>query len=403
MTDVSPPVGRTARLSRVILRNYRSIAACDVALGPLTFLVGPNGAGKSSFLDGLRLVSEALRTSLDHALRDRGGVAEVRRRSSGHPTNFGIRLEFILADGRPGHFAFEVGARTAGAYVVQTEQCAVGHEQYRVEQGVVKVAPAAVSPPAADDRLYLVNAAGLPSFRPVFDLLSTMGFYSLNPDRIRDLQPPDKGDLLARDGSNLASVLGRLAQVDSGKTKARIEEYLSKIVPGIESVDRVAVGHMETLQFRQRVEGAEHPWRFNAINMSDGTLRALGVLVALFQARVDRRIPVVGVEEPEVALHPAAAGLLRDALREGSRQVQVIVTSHSPDLLDDPSIDDSQVFAVVNIDGTSRIARLDAASRSILHDRLYTAGEMLRTNQLAPDLDAVPGPEQLRLFEVAAP
>lgn len=403
MTDVSPPPGRTARLSRVILRNYRSIAACDVTLGPLTFLVGPNGAGKSSFLDGLRLVSEALRTSLDHALRDRGGVAEVRRRSSGHPTNFGIRLEFILADGRPGHFAFEVGARAAGAYVVQAEQCSVGHEQYRVEQGVVKVAPAAVSPPAADDRLYLVNAAGLPSFRPVFDLLSTMGFYSLNPDRIRDLQPPDKGDLLARDGSNLASVLGRLGQVDSGRTKTRIEEYLSKIVPGIESVDRVAVGHMETLQFRQRVEGAEHPWRFNAINMSDGTLRALGVLVALFQARVDRRIPVVGVEEPEVALHPAAAGLLRDALREGSRQVQVIVTSHSPDLLDDPSIDDSQVFAVVNIDGTSRIARLDAASRSILHDRLYTAGEMLRTNQLAPDLEAVPGPEQLRLFDVAAP
>ncbi len=399
MADVSPPEGRTARLSRVILRNYRSIAGCDVSLGPLTFLVGPNGAGKSSFLDGLRLVSEALRTSLDHALRDRSGVAEVRRRSSGHPTNFGIRLEFILADGRPGHFAFEVGARAAGAYVVQTEQCTVGHEQYRVEQGIVKIAPAAVSPPASDDRLYLVNAAGLPSFRPVFDLLSTMGFYSLNPDRIRDLQSPDKGDLLARDGSNLASVLGRLAQVDSGRTKARIEEYLSKIVPGIEAVDRIAVGHMETLQFRQRVEGAEHPWRFNAINMSDGTLRALGVLVALFQARVDGRIPVVGVEEPEVALHPAAAGLLRDALREGSRQVQVIVTSHSPDLLDDTSIDDRQVFAVVNSEGTSRIARLDAASRSILRDHLYTAGEMLRTNQLAPDLDAVPGPEQLRLFD----
>lgn len=66
----------------------------------------------------------------------------------------------------------------------------------------------AASPPAAvNDCLYLVNASGLPEFRPLYDALSHMGFYSLNPDRIRDLQFPDPGDLLARDGSNIASVL----------------------------------------------------------------------------------------------------------------------------------------------------------------------------------------------------
>jgi predicted ATPase len=208
---------------------------------------------------------------------------------------------------------------------------------------------------------------------------------------------------LARDGSNLASVLGRLRKVDGGQTKSRVEEYLSSIVPGVEGVEQITVGHMETLEFRQRVQGAEHPWRFNAINMSDGTLRALGILVALFQARLDRRIPVVGIEEPEVALHPAAAGLLRDALREGARQVQVIVTSHSPDLLDDPSVTDEQIYAVVNRDGTTSIGKLDEASRSALRDRLYTAGEMLRKNQLTPDPDAAVQPGQLRLFEDVDP
>lgn len=402
MNEPTPNGGRAPRLTRVVLRNYRSIAGCDVAVGPLTFLVGPNGAGKSNFLDALRLVTDSLRTSLDHALRDRGGVAEVRRRSSGHPTNFGIRIDFVLSNGVPGHFAFEIGARAGGAYVVQTEQCVVGRDRYRVAQGVLEVQPAPVSPPAVDDRLYLVNAAGLPAFRAAFDLLSTMGFYNLNPDRIRALQPPDKGELLSRDGSNLASVLGRLRKVDGGNTKRRVEEYLSKIVPGIESVEQVTVGHMETLEFRQHVAGAEHPWRFNAINMSDGTLRALGILVALFQARIDRRIPVVGIEEPEVALHPAAAGLLRDALREGSRQVQVVVTSHSPDLLDDDGVEESQLFAVVNREGTTHIAHLDEASRSAVRERLYTAGEMLRADQLAPDLATVPEPSQLKLFEAAS-
>ena len=71
-------------LSRVVLRNYKSISHCDVRLGPLTFLVGANGSGKSNFLDSLHLVRDALAGSLDNALNERGGLAEVRRRSSGH-------------------------------------------------------------------------------------------------------------------------------------------------------------------------------------------------------------------------------------------------------------------------------------------------------------------------------
>ena len=61
-------------ITRVVLKNYKSIARCDVRLRPLMFLVGPNGSGKSNFLDALRFVSDALNTSLDHALRDRGGI-----------------------------------------------------------------------------------------------------------------------------------------------------------------------------------------------------------------------------------------------------------------------------------------------------------------------------------------
>ena len=78
-------------ITRVVLKNYKSIAACDVRLQPLTFLVGRNGAGKSNFLDALRFVADALNSSLGHAIRDRGGINDVRRRSRGHPNHFGIR------------------------------------------------------------------------------------------------------------------------------------------------------------------------------------------------------------------------------------------------------------------------------------------------------------------------
>ena len=96
-------------ITRVALRNYKSIAACDITLAPLTILVGPNGAGKSNFIDALQFTAQALRYSLDHALRERGGINEVRRRSRGHPNHFGVRLEFKLSSAT-GWYAFEVGA-----------------------------------------------------------------------------------------------------------------------------------------------------------------------------------------------------------------------------------------------------------------------------------------------------
>jgi predicted ATPase len=395
-------------LTRVALKNFKSLAACNVTLGPLTFLVGPNGAGKSNFLDALRFVTDSLRTSLEHALRDRGGINEVRRRSAGHPNHFGLRLWFTLPSGEVGHYAFRLGARPQGGFEVQDEECKIhppdapGEVHYfRIKSGEV-IENTQRGPAAAIDRLFLVSASGLAAFRPVYEALSRMGFYSLNPDQIRDLQSPDAGELLARDGSNITSVLAQLKKNNPSR-KLRIEEYLSKVVPGVQGVDVKVVGPKETLEFRQRVAGLKDPWSFLAANMSDGTVRAFGILVALFQSGngAGPRVPLVGIEEPEIALHPAAAGLLLDGLREASRSTQVIVTSHSGDLLDDEKLDASSILAVYAEGGSTHIAPLDQTGRSALLNRLYTPGELLRMDQLRPDPDAAPKKvdKQLRLFD----
>lgn len=110
-------------ITRVRLSNYKSIEKCDVRLRPLLFLVGPNGSGKSNFLDALRFVADALDKTLDHALRDRGGIKEVRRRSGGHPNHFTIKLNFKLSDGTVGDYTFRIGAQPQGGYEVQSEEC----------------------------------------------------------------------------------------------------------------------------------------------------------------------------------------------------------------------------------------------------------------------------------------
>jgi predicted ATPase len=390
-------------LTRVRLRNYKSIGACDVELAQLAFLVGPNGSGKSNFLDALRFVSESLGFSLDHALRDRGGISEVRRRSGGHPTHFGVRLDFRLPESE-GHYAFTVGAQPKGGYVVQREEASTTslkasgeRASFVVEDGRLVEATVSTLPAPTSDRLLLVTASGLSQFRPMYDALSGMAFHNLNPEAIRQLQPADPGDRLRHDGGNLAAVVARL-EAASPELKKRLEEYLARVVTGVSGVSAIQVGHMSTLRFMQQVSGAKNPWNFVAHSMSDGTLRALGVLASLFLPPNGSSPRLVGIEEPEVALHPAAAGILTDALRDASERVQVLVTSHSPDLLDDGSIPHESILAVVSEHGDTRIGPLDEAGRSILHEHLYTAGELLRMDQLRPD-PALSQPRQLELFD----
>ncbi|MEU1281114.1 AAA family ATPase [Streptomyces sp. NPDC005805] len=382
-------------LTRVRLRHYRSIAAANVELGRLLLLVGPNGSGKSNFLDALRLVSESLQTSLDQALRTRGGVSEVRRRSTGHPTHFSIDLSFESPE-FSGEYGFEVGAVKGLGYRISKEYCTVSSDprgdngplparaHFRVESGQLTEHSEPVMPPATEQRLYLVSAAGLEVFRPIFDGLAGMSVFSLNPDVIRQPQTPDAGEFLHRDGSNIASVLHRLERSERGRQdKARIESYLQNIVPGMHGVSRSELGNWETLVFNQDVPGAKNPWRFQAQSVSDGTLRALGVLVSLF-AGTGSTLSTVGIEEPESALHPAAAGVLLDALRDASERRQVIVTSHSPDLLDRDDFTLKEIRAVRSIAGDTRIGELDEAGALALREHLYTPGELLRNDQLLP-------------------
>jgi predicted ATPase len=223
-----------------------------------------------------------------------------------------------------------------------------------------------------------------------------MSFLNPVPELMRVPQPPDPGDLLMRDGRNVASAFERLGR-QSADARQRVEEYLSRVVPGTRGAKVVRALGMETLAFLQDVAGQKDPWQFNALSMSDGTLRAFAALVALFRPNGSPQ-SLLALEEPEIALHPAAAGILLDALEEASINRQILVTTHSPDLLDNPKIDTDRIRAVVLDKGQTQIGPLDKPGRTALQEHLYTAGELLRLAQLAPDPETS-GARQLALFE----
>lgn len=370
-------------LTRVVLHNYKSIAACDVRLGALTYLVGPNGAGKSNFLDALHLVADALKMSLAAALNARWGVAHLLHRNAVQAGYLGIRLEFRLPDGRAGHYALMMRPSESAGFIISAEECSIGADSYQVVDGVLKSSTIMPFPAVSQDRLALVAVSGIPVFRAVFDALASMSIYNPNPQFMRMQQMQQDGRSLLGDGANIAAVLGYLRQAH-GDVLNLIEDYLRLIVPGVQMVERTAVGPMETVLFRQNIEGQVSAL-FYANNMSDGTLRALAVLTALFQ-RNDASTPqLVGLEEPETALHPGAFAAVREAIVRASEQRQVIVVSHSPDLLDDVDLQPEAVLAVTSVAGATLITALDKGSRDAVETKLWSLGELLRLGQLSAD------------------
>lgn len=312
-------------LHRVRLENYKSIAHCDVELQDLTFLVGPNGAGKSNFLMALALLAiYQLIPNQEH---------------------LGEKFDFIVI--RRGESRASLTAYT------NHEQVSIHIEKDKTLQ-------------------YKGN-------------LSNMGnvaymYYDFIPSHYKEPQKSNDTSIsLLHHGEGVANIISFM-QNHTPTVLETITKFLRAITPEIERVWVLQAGGYDILQFS--CVGSETP--FNASQMSDGTLHALGVLTAIFHAK-SAGIALLGIEEPEAGLHPAAARVLREALIEASEEVQIIVTSHSPDLLDSPDIHPDSILAVVRENGETKIGPIDAASRKTLDEHLFTAGELLRLNQLEPE------------------
>lgn len=76
-----------------------------------------------------------------------------------------------------------------------------------------------------------------------------------------------------------------------------------------------------------------------------------------------------------------------------------MVTSHSPELLDDPKWKPDEIRVVEMRAGATAIGPLDGPTREALREKLMTAGELMRANQLTLDATSVPKGSQLNLFD----
>ena len=389
------------------LKNFKSVKAAEIDLDPLTIFVGPNASGKSNILNSLRFLKRALQEQLMAAVNAEGGIQSVRHKVSGRgrPPKVGMSVRFGLEINKElavVEYGFELKARRDAEFEVNRERCVVwaGHgvsrsilAQFDRQGSELKMPEKFPVPRLASHRLALPLLTGIENFARVFDALTSVQVYAISPAIIREPQDPDAGDRLESDAHNLASVLADM-KIRRKKTYSRLMEYLTNAVPGNPHINPKRQGNKLGLELVQQV--AEHKTlAFDAYEMSDGTLRLLAILTAIHQ----RSSPLaIAIEEPEATIHPGALGVLLDALRANQERTQILISTHSTDVLDRKDIRARSIRLVQWQNGVTRVAEMGRASRESVEEGLMTAGELLRANALRTDSLASVSEPSVTLF-----
>ena len=373
---------------RQIGLGFRSVYWQEVELANPTFVVGQNGSGKSNFADAFAFLAEAMSSPLPAVIERRGGFSAVSHRTSARGRS-NLTLSVMLAkpdsDTTEADYYVDLRPRKGNDFEVAEEVCIVSRSdgsQDGFRRRTVKGSPKwdmgvkSLAPAVEPNALALPLIGGDKRFRAVRSFLSDMRTYRIEPQKLRDPQDPDGGRGLRSDGRNAASVLREIRRRPEDRT--RVCQLLESVVPGTVDVRPKKHGNKLTLEFSQNRVGAE-PIKFEAFSMSDGTLRVLGLITAVFQ----RPAPsLLVIEEPEASMHPGALGSILDVLRLASRSMQVVVTTHSPDILDAKWIEDRHLRILSWEHGRTRIAHVSQAVRTALAQHLMGAGELLRSNAL---------------------
>ncbi|MGO9567249.1 MAG: AAA family ATPase [Desulfomonilaceae bacterium] len=388
------------RIKSVEITNFKSLSDVRVDLEPFTVFVGANASGKSNFIDALAFVQECLADSVEGALNRRGGWGHVINRArdlTSGATFPGIRFDLTIELPRDvtAEYTFEIDTQVedlSRPFSIAYESCVLQDPggitaEFQVGRGEFSKPIPGIKPRISADNLALRVVSGVEEFEPLWEFLYSMRFYDINPGKLREPQIPDAGMFLKRDGSNAPSVLERIRRRASGIWEnppevQLVTKLLSAACPGIHGVATRSVDNKETLAFYQDI-GLEEPEDFDALDMSDGTLRVLGLALSVLQP-----LPkVVGIEEPEASVHPALLEMIMEILMSASNEKQVLITTHSPEVLDQKELKDSQIRMVYLKRGQTAIAPLSDSTREVIRDRLYSPGELLKMNEIGPDDD----------------
>ena len=386
-------------------------------------LVGANGTGKSNFIDAIRFMKDAVQFDLDRAVSERHGIDSIRQWSPRKPYNVKVELGLRRSKERHGKYAVTLASQRGNFQIVReeaewnevTDRFSIADPNdpdypgepipteictrlIRNRDGSVELEETTdgrkeekTANMEFKDELLLSGSAGVFTRYPWFRIpglryfgirglsaeLHNIETYSIFPNVLRTPQTPSVDSRLHSNGDNLTSIFKTMSRNKRGSVaRAEITDSLKKIMPNLDSIIIQSVGGLMVPAFRvKESDGTRHD--FNVSQISDGTLRVLGLLTALYQPD---RPSVIALEEPEQTVNPAVLAVIAEAIKDVGTKSQVLVTTHSPHFID--QFEPEEIRAVEMVKSLTKVSPIADAQLHVVRERLFTLGELMTVEGL---------------------
>lgn len=341
------------------VQGYRSLKKVHWAPGNLNVLIGPNGSGKSNILRVLEMISISARSQLGKYIQRAGGMDPLLWDGTAESIHFSIKaspsdknrsvekdsLTYDMTIERIGkgstyriahellrnYYRVEKGERDKPFKMIErTPRSAVVFDEH-------ERAPLITPAESIIEEESLLSLASGPFFanRFVPPFQAYLAGWSIYHDLHVNMDAPIRQPTIARhetrvepDGQNLMSVLHTLY---TGNRDFKNDINLAMRAAFGEDFDELIFPPAADQRIQLRVRWKTLSREQSAADLSDGTLRFLFLLTVL--ASPDPA-PLIAIDEPETGLHPSMLPIIAEYAVDASDRTQVILTTHSPQLLD---------------------------------------------------------------------
>ncbi len=371
------------RIERMTIKNFRVFRDVTIErIPPLAFFVGANGSGKSTFFDVFGFLRDALQHNVSVAVSRRGGMKELRSREQDGGDIF-LEIKFREeAEGPLVTYQISV-AEQEGRVSVAHEALKYRRGQYgqpwnflnfQHGEGYAVTNEAEYGVPEAEmnrefqkldspDILAIKGLGQFERFKVVSAFRRLIERWHLSDFHIHVARPSQEdgyAEHLSPQGDNLPLV-ARFLYERHPEVFRRILERMKQRIPGVERVEAAStVDGRLVLRFQ---DGAFRD-PFLSRHVSDGTIKMFAYLVLLHDPLPH---PLLCVEEPENQLYPMLMRELAEEFRDYARRGgQVMISTHSPELLDAAKVE--EVFGFEKKEGFTKVFRVkdNAQVRSLL-------------------------------------
>ncbi|MCK5564787.1 MAG: AAA family ATPase [Planctomycetes bacterium] len=370
-------------IKRIQVENFKSFKELDLELGNFNVIVGANAAGKSNFSQIFKFLKNIEEYDLRDATSMGGGIESLCNIGIG--TEKGFRINAILGEEK---FSFQIKdfqlritesnwsfdfkpkgpqsdlkvenerlKQTFNLKPLEEDQEKLFDKLDSIEKGNMEVSSekgglsVIFDPPELekffeenfpplfmtkvfekempDDILFLRSPFSL--MPPWEGFFKKIGIYDIDPNLAKNPVKITGKAELKENGENLAVILDKIVEGEDNKRK--LCNLVHDLLPFVENIGAMKFAEKSLMiKLKESYYGGKD---LRADLLSDGTINITAIVVALFFEGKN----VIFLEEPERNIHPHLISKVVDMAKDASRNKQIILTTHSPEVVRNAGIE----------------------------------------------------------------